>query len=90
MASTPQLIAHRGGKTYQPENTLAAFKQAIADGVDQLEFDVQMTKDGVLVVIHDEEVDRTTNGSGLVADLTLAEIQALDAGGGERVPTFAE
>ncbi|MDH5507857.1 MAG: glycerophosphodiester phosphodiesterase family protein, partial [Anaerolineae bacterium] len=51
---------------------------------------VQMTKDGVLVVIHDEEVDRTTNGSGLVADLTLAEIQALDAGEGERVPTFAE
>ncbi len=59
-------------------------------GVDWLEFDVQMTKDGALVVIHDETVDRTTNGTGAVRDLTLEEIRSLDAGQGEKVPTFEE
>jgi glycerophosphoryl diester phosphodiesterase len=86
----PLLIAHRGGPKYAPENTLAAFRNAIQAGVDMLECDVQRTRDGGLVVIHDETVDRTTNGKGRVEDLTLAEIQALDAGGGERVPTFQE
>jgi len=86
----PQFIAHRGGPVYAPENTLAAFRQAIADGADWLEMDVQMTKDGVLVVIHDEIVDRTTNGSGQVGELMLAQIRALDAGQGEQVPTFEE
>jgi glycerophosphoryl diester phosphodiesterase len=85
-----QAIAHRGGLAYRPENTLAAFQNAIDQGVDWLEFDVQMTKDGALVVIHDETVDRTTNGSGRVADMTLEQIRALDAGQGERVPTFEE
>ena len=86
----PELIAHRGGPAYAPENTLAAFRNAIDIGVDRLEMDVQMTQDGELVVIHDETVDRTTNGTGLVADLTLTEIRALDAGNGEKIPTFAE
>ncbi|MEK6256926.1 MAG: glycerophosphodiester phosphodiesterase family protein [Chloroflexota bacterium] len=90
LLNSPQIIAHRGGPVYQPENTMAAFKQARNDGVDWLEFDVQMTKDGVLVVIHDEMVDRTTNGTGAVADFTFAEIQELDAGNGQRIPTFAE
>jgi glycerophosphoryl diester phosphodiesterase len=86
----PELIAHRGGPAYAPENTLAAFRNAIKIGVDRLEMDVQMTRDGQLVVIHDETVDRTTNGTGHVANLTLAEIRALDAGDGEKIPTFAE
>ena len=85
-----QNIAHRGGTKLAPENTLASFRNGIAQGVDYLEFDVQMTKDGVLVVIHDETVDRTTNGTGAVRDLTLEQIRALDAGQGEKVPTFEE
>lgn len=89
-AENPQLIAHRGDSRRAPENTLAAFRSAVAAGADWLEMDVQMTKDGALVVIHDETVDRTTNGSGAVRELTLAEIRALDAGNGEQVPTFAE
>jgi glycerophosphoryl diester phosphodiesterase len=85
-----QLIAHRGGPAYAPENTLAAFENAIAQGVDWLEFDVQMTQDGELVVIHDETVDRTTDGTGAVAGLTLEQIRRLDAGQGKQVPTFKE
>jgi glycerophosphoryl diester phosphodiesterase len=85
-----QVIAHRGGPAYAPENTIAAFENAIAQGVDWLEFDVQMTKDGELVVIHDETVDRTTNGAGAVAGLTLEQIRQLDAGQGQQVPTFRE
>ena len=88
--SAPQLIAHRGGPVYAPENTMAAFRHAIDTGVDWLEFDVQRTRDGVLVVIHDETVDRTTDGSGKVADLTWEQIRALDAGDGEKVPSFEE
>jgi len=87
---SPQRIAHRGGLAYAPENTLAAFQNAIDQGVDWLEFDVQMTKDGALVVIHDETVDRTTNGRGAVRDLTLEQIRSLDAGQGQKVPTFRE
>ena len=85
-----QVAAHRGGLKHAPENTLAAFRSGIAQGADFLEFDVQRTRDGALVVIHDETVDRTTDGSGTVGDLTLEEIRTLDAGGGERVPTFGE
>jgi glycerophosphoryl diester phosphodiesterase len=85
-----RIAAHRGGRAYAPENTLAAFKDAIAQGVDAIEFDVQMTKDGELVVIHDTTVDRTTNGTGAVRDLTLAKIRALDAGDGQQVPTLDE
>lgn len=85
-----QIIAHRGGRKYAPEDTLAAFRNAIAQGADALEFDVQMTKDGELVVIHDQTVDRTTDGTGAVRNLTLAQIRSLDAGNGEKVPTFEE
>jgi len=90
LPSEPQLIAHRGGPVYRPENTIAAFRNAIDIGVDWIEMDVQRTKDGVLVVFHDETVERTTNGEGSVADLTFDEIRALDAGNGEQVPTFQE
>lgn len=93
-AAHPQIIAHRGAHRGQsgdvPENTLAAFQNAANLGADWLELDVQMSKDGHLVVIHDETVDRTTTGSGPVAGLTLAEIRALDAGNGEQIPTFEE
>jgi glycerophosphoryl diester phosphodiesterase len=93
-AAHPQLIAHRGAHQGQsgqfPENTMAAFRNAVDLGADWLEMDVQMTQDGQLVVIHDETVDRTTNGSGRIADLTLAEIRALEAGNGEQIPTFKE
>ena len=88
-ALTPfQNIAHRGGTNGPPESTLAAFQNAITQGVDWLEFDVQMTKDGALVVIHDETVDRTTNGTGKVSDLTLEQIRSLDAGQGEKRSSY--
>lgn len=86
----PLVLAHRGGAALAPEDTLAAFRNAISMGVDLIELDVQRTQDGHLVVMHDATVDRTTNGTGRVADLTLEQIQALDAGQGERVPTFEE
>ncbi|MBN2305517.1 MAG: glycerophosphodiester phosphodiesterase [Anaerolineae bacterium] len=93
----PIIIGHRGAQGLAPENTLAAFQTAIDLKIDGVEFDVQRTQDGELVVIHDDEVDRTTDGSGRVWDLTLAQIKALDAGGwfdarfrGERVPTLRE
>jgi len=89
-AGPVQVIAHRGGPSHAPENTLAAFRTAIDQGASWLEFDVQMTRDGELVVIHDVTVNRTTDGAGAVRDLTLAQIRALDAGGGERVPTLEE
>ena len=73
-------IAHRGGRGLAPEGTIAAFDQALALEVDMFEYDTHLTKDGHLVVIHDNTVDRTTNGSGFVNEMTLAEIQDLDAG----------
>lgn len=91
LPSNPQVIAHRGGPAaYGPENTLRAFRNAVDGGIDWLEFDVQRTQDGVLVVIHDETLERTTNGSGNVKDLTFEQIRALDAGDGEQVPSFEE
>jgi glycerophosphoryl diester phosphodiesterase len=91
------VIAHRGASSYAPENTLAAFDLALHMGVHQIELDVHFSRDGHIVVIHDETVDRTTNGSGLVASKTLAELRALDADSwfgarfaGERIPTFGE
>jgi glycerophosphoryl diester phosphodiesterase len=74
------VIAHRGGRRLWPENTLYAFEHAVDLGVDVLEMDIHSTKDGVLVVMHDNTVDRTTNGSGAVQDFTLAELEELDAG----------
>lgn len=85
-----RVIAHRGGPRYAPENTLAAFAHAAEAGADMLECDVHLTKDGELIIIHDETLERTTNGTGLVADHTLEELRRLDAGGGERLPTFRE
>lgn len=76
----PLLIAHRGGKGLRPENTLSAFALAQESGADLLELDVHLTADGQLVVIHDDTVDRTTDGSGSVRDMTLEQIRALDAG----------
>ena len=89
------VIAHRGASTYAPENTFAAFDLALQMGAHHLELDVQMSRDGHLVVIHDDRLDRTTDGAGTVAEHTLAQLQALDAGvwfgaqfAGQRIPTL--
>ena len=84
------VTGHRGALSTEPENTLRSFETAVRVGCDEIELDLRVTADGQLVVLHDPTVDRTTNGSGAVADLTLAELQALDAGKGQRVPTWAE
>ncbi|MBN3553727.1 glycerophosphodiester phosphodiesterase [Fictibacillus nanhaiensis] len=92
-----QTVAHRGAAGYAPENTMAAFHKGVDMKADYIEIDVQETKDGELVVIHDVTLDRTTNGTGYVKDHTLEEIRQLDAGSyfgeefkGEKVPTFEE
>jgi glycerophosphoryl diester phosphodiesterase len=74
------VIAHQGGELLAPSNTMSAFQGAVDMGVDALEFDIHITKDGHLVAIHDPTVDRVTNGTGPVEELTLEEIQGLDAG----------
>lgn len=74
------VIGHRGAAGHAPENTIAAFDRALAMGVDGVETDIRATRDGVLVLLHDATVDRTTRGSGAVADLTWAELEGLDAG----------
>src|SRR5690554_5174035 len=74
------IIAHRGASNIAPENTMIAFQKAYQIGADGVEFDVHLTRDGKPVVIHDERVDRTTNGIGYVKSLTLSEIKKLDAG----------
>jgi glycerophosphoryl diester phosphodiesterase len=91
------ICAHRGANETHPENTLAAFREAIRLGAQMIEFDVQMTKDKKLVIMHDQTVNRTTNGRGFVKNLTLYEIKKLDAGKwkskefkNERVPTLKE
>ena len=76
----PRLFAHRGASGVAPENTLAAFRAGVEAGADRLELDVHGTADGHVIVIHDETVDRTTNGSGLVKSLSLAALEQLDAG----------
>lgn len=90
-------VAHRGASGHAPENTMAAFEKAFEMKADYIEIDVQMTRDGRLVAIHDTTVNRTTNGNGCVGDYTLEEIQQLDAGSwfgeefaGEQIPTFEE
>ena len=95
--SAVMVIAHRGASSYAPENTLVAFDLALEMGVRHIELDVDFTSDGHIVVIHDDTVDRTTNGSGPVTSHTLAALRALDAGSwfgdkftGERIPTFHE
>lgn len=85
-----KIWAHRGASVDAPENTLAAFRAAVEQDADGVELDVQLTADGHVVVCHDETLDRTTDGTGPLKDRTLAELQALDAGAGERVPTLAQ
>jgi len=85
-----RIMGHRGAAFYEPENTLRSFRRALEMGVAAVELDVQLTKDGRLAVIHDETVDRTTNGTGRVKDFTFEELQALDAGQGERIPSLGE
>lgn len=91
------ICSHRGANATHPENTIPAFREAVRRGARQIEFDVQQTKDGVLVVMHDTTVDRTTDGRGRVRDLSFDEIRKLDAGAkknakftGTKVPTFEE
>ncbi|MCX5080065.1 glycerophosphodiester phosphodiesterase [Streptomyces sp. NPDC056121] len=83
-------IGHRGVMGVEPENTLRSFVAAQNAGLDLIELDLHLSKDGALVVMHDADVDRTTDGRGPIADKTLAELRALDAGRGERVPVFEE
>ena len=84
------VFGHRGASGLAPENTLASFAKAVEHGVHGVELDVHLSTDGEAVVIHDERVDRTTNGVGLVRELSLAELRRLDAGGGEKIPTLGE
>jgi glycerophosphoryl diester phosphodiesterase len=97
--AVPLIIAHRGDSAARPENTLSAFRQALAVSADMIELDVQLTRDGHVVVLHDATVNRTTDGTGNVREMTLADIKKLDASfptkfgtqfKGERVPTLAE
>lgn len=85
-----QIIAHRGASFFEPENTLRAIKRAIEMNADFVEIDVRMSKDKELVVMHDADINRTTNGSGLVKDLKLSELKTLDAGLGDVIPTLDE
>ncbi|MDB4331455.1 glycerophosphodiester phosphodiesterase family protein [bacterium] len=94
---TKGICAHRGASVTHPENTIPAMKEAIRVGVHMIEFDVAMTQDGRLVLMHDSTVDRTTNGSGKVNELTLLQLQALDAGSfrgssfaNTRIPTLQQ
>lgn len=97
-APKPLIVAHRGGAALAPENTLGAFENALKLGVDMVECDVHLSKDGELIVMHDFTVTRTTNGTGEIRDLTLAELKQLNAaakfiGGGfpaQAVPTLGE
>lgn len=91
------ICAHRGDMNTHPENTLSAFREAVRLGAHMIELDVRLTKDSMLVILHDETVDRTTNGTGRLSDLTLEQVKALDAGSwksekftGERIPAFRE
>lgn len=94
---TPLIISHAACKGHAPENTLAGIEAALRFGVDAIEIDVHASRDGVPVLMHDEAVDRTTDGTGAIAAHSLAELRALDAGGdgyggrfrGERIPTLA-
>jgi glycerophosphoryl diester phosphodiesterase len=95
--SQPLVIAHRGSSAYAPENTLAAFQLAADQDADAIELDVDLTRDGHAIVMHDATIDRTTDGHGCVSDLTLEEIRRVDAGAwksadfkGERVPLLEE
>ncbi len=85
-----EVVGHRGAAASEPENTLRSFRRAIALGASSTECDVHLTKDRRLVVIHDDTVDRTTNGTGAVREMAFGDVRGLDAGQGERVPTLEE
>jgi glycerophosphoryl diester phosphodiesterase len=91
------ITGHRGAAGYAPENTLASFKKALALNVDRIELDIHQSKDGMIVVIHDESVDRTSDGNGLISELSFDEIRKLDVGSsfskefkGEKIPSLEE
>ena len=84
------VIAHRGASKIAPENTLLAFKKAIELNADYIEFDVQITKDDVIVVIHDEDIERVTGHEGLIKEMTLEQLKKIDFGEGEKIPTLKE
>ncbi|MFT9497801.1 glycerophosphodiester phosphodiesterase [Anaerosolibacter sp.] len=93
----PHIFAHRGASGYAPENTMAAFRKALEMGADGIELDVHLSKDGHLIVCHDETLQRTTDGMGWIKDLTLEEIRKYDGGSwfgegfqGEKVPVLEE
>src|SRR5690242_18360485 len=97
MIINPPVFAHRGANQYAPENTLAAFRKAKALGITWLELDVMLSKDQQVIVMHDETVDRTTNGHGLVNQYSYAALRELDAGSwfdkqfkGEKIPSLYE
>ncbi|MBC8214478.1 MAG: glycerophosphodiester phosphodiesterase [Candidatus Marinimicrobia bacterium] len=83
-------ISHRGAVEFAPENTLTAFKKAVELGANAIECDVHGCKSGEIMVIHDETVDRTTNGSGLISEKTYDELRKLNAGSREKIPTLLE
>jgi glycerophosphoryl diester phosphodiesterase len=96
-AGRPRVFAHRGAMGYAPENTFAAFELALKQGADVIEFDVHLSADQQVVVIHDETLERTTNGHGIVGETTLADLKKLDAGSwrgaefaGQKIPTLDE
>lgn len=84
------IMGHRGASGYEPENTLSSFKKALAIGVDGVEVDVHVCATGELVAMHDDEVDRTTNGHGNVADMSLDQLRQLHIEGNEKIPTLSE
>jgi glycerophosphoryl diester phosphodiesterase len=86
----PKIMGHRGAKAYEPENTLRSIRRALDLGVQGVEIDIHLSRDGRLIVIHDATVDRTTNGKGRVAALSWEELRRLDAGRGERLPSLEE
>ena len=93
----PLIGAHRGGAAYAPENTLASFAEGLRRGADMLELDIHLSRDGELIVLHDHDLTRTTDGRGYVHQRTVADLQRLDAGSwfdprfaGERIPTLEE
>ena len=85
-----RIIAHRGASFLEPENTIKAIEKAVKTGADFVEVDVRMSKDNKLVIMHDPDINRTTDGQGLVKDYTVQELKNFDAGAGETIPTLDE
>jgi len=85
-----KIFAHRGYRALYPENTMLSFRKAVEHNVNGIELDVQLTSDGEVIILHDETLDRTTNGSGYVKDVDFKTLQELDAGHGENIPSLIE